>query len=120
MKTAPALKINHITRYAPVNDIVLNFTRFWRFRLAKVKINGAAEGSIMAIIINVHMMKTAIMFAADHTEVIGIISIASGFVMSNAAHARKIHPATDVNTSKLNVTDSVFTRLIKLDSPLFT
>ena len=26
MKTAPALKINHITRYAPVNDIVLNFT----------------------------------------------------------------------------------------------
>ena len=120
MKTAPALKITHITRYAPVNEIVLNFTRFWRFRPAKVKIIGAAEGSIMAIIINDHMKKTAIMFAVDHTEVIGIISIANGFVMSNAAHARKIHPARDVNASKLNVTDSVFTRLIKPDSPLFT
>ena len=74
----------------------------------------------MAIIINNHMMKTAIMFAADHTDVTGIISIARGFVMSNAAHARKIHPASDVHTSKLNVTDSVFTRLIKPDSPLFT
>ena len=71
----------------------------------------------MAIIINDHMMKTAIMFAADHTEVMGIISIARGFVMSNAAHARKIHPASDVTTSRLKVTDSVFTRLIKPDSP---
>ena len=71
----------------------------------------------MAIIINDHMIKTAIMFAADHTEVMGIISMARGFVMSNAAHARKIHPATDVNTSRLKVTDSVFTRLIKPDSP---
>ena len=87
MKTAPALKITHIIRYAPVNEIVQNFIRFWRFRPLKVKIIGAAEGSIMAIIINDHMMKTAIMFAADHTEVIGIISIARGFVMSNAAHA---------------------------------
>ena len=119
MKTAPALKITHITRYAPVNEIVLNFTLFWRFRPAKVKIIGAAEGSIMAIIINDHMMKTAIMFDADHTEVMGIISMARGFVMSNAAHARKIHPATDVNTSRLKVTDSVFTRLIKPDLPLF-
>ena len=100
MVTAPALKITHITRYAPVNDIVLNFIRFWRFRPAKVKIIGAAEGSIMAIIINDLMMKTAIMFAADHTEVIGIISIASGVVMSNAAHARNIHPASDVNISR--------------------
>ena len=70
----------------------------------------------MAIIINDHMMKTAIMFAADHTEVMGIISMARGFVMSNAAHARKIHPASDINTSRLKVTDSVFTRLIKPDS----
>ena len=120
MKTAPALKITHITRYAPVNEIVLNFTRFWRFRPAKVKIIGAAEGSIMAIIINDHMMKTAIMFAADHTEVMGIISMARGFVMYNAAHARKTHPASDVNTSRLKVTDSVFTRLIKPNSRLFT
>ncbi len=120
MKTAPVLKINHITRYAPVNEIVLNFTLFWRFRPAKVKIIGAAEGSIMAIIINDHMMKTAIMFAADHTEVMGIISMARGFVMSNAAHARKIHPASDINTSRLKVTDSVFTRLIKPNSRLFT
>mgnify|MGYP004326824535 CR=1 FL=1 len=74
----------------------------------------------MAIIINDHIMKTAIMFAADHTEVIGIISIASGFVMSNAAHARNIHPTSDVNISRLKVTDSVFTRLKKLDSLLFT
>ena len=74
----------------------------------------------MAIIINDHMIKTAIMFASDHTEVIGIISMARGFVMSNAAHARKIHPARVVNASKLNVTDSVFIRLIKPDSPLFT
>ena len=87
MKTAPALKITHITRYALVNEIVLNFTRFWRFRPANVKIIGVAEGSIMAIIINDHIIKTAIMFAADHTEVIGIISIARGFVMSNAVHA---------------------------------
>ena len=70
----------------------------------------------MAIIINDHMKKTAIMFAVDHTEVIGIISIASGFVMSNAAHARKIHPAIDVNISRLKVTDSVFTRLKNPDS----
>ena len=74
----------------------------------------------MAIIINDHIMKTAIMFAADHNEVIGIISIASGFVMSNAAHARKIHPASDVNISRLKVTDSVFTRLIKPDLWRFT
>ena len=98
----------------------MNLTRFWRFRPAKVKIIGAAEGSIMAIIINDHMMKTAIMFAADHTEVIGIINIARGFFMSNAAHARKIHPASDVTTSRLKVTDSVFTRLIKPNSRLFT
>jgi len=116
MKTAPALKITHITRYAPVNEIVLNFTRFWRFRPAKVKIIGAAEGSIMAIIINDHMIKTAIMFAADHTEVIGIISMARVFFMSNAAQARKIHPASDVTNNRLKVTDSVFTRLIKPDS----
>jgi len=109
MKTAPALKITHITRYAPVNEIVLNFTRFWRFRPANVKIIGAAEGSIMAIIINDHMIKTAIMFAVDHTEDIGIISIARGVVLSNAVHARKIHPASDVTTSRLKVTDSVFT-----------
>ena len=117
MKTAPALKITHITRYAPVNEIVLNFNRFCRFRAANVKIIGMAEGSIMAIIINDHMIKTAIMFAADHTEVIGIISMARGFVMSNAAHAMKIHPVSDVNTSRLKVTDSVFTRLIKPNSP---
>ena len=109
MKTALALKITHITRYAPVNEIVLNFTRFWRFRPAKVKIIGAAEGSIMAIIINDHMIKTAIMFAADHTEVIGIISMARVFFMSNAAQARKIHPASDVTSNRLKVTDSVFT-----------
>ena len=120
INTALVLKKNHITRYAVVNEIVLNFTLFWRFRPAKVKIIGAAEGSIMAIIINDHMMKTAIMFAADHTEVMGIISMARGFVMSNAAHARKIHPASDVNTSRLKVTDSVFIRLIKPNSRLFT
>ena len=120
MKTAPVLKITHITRYAPVNEIVLNFTLFWRFRPAKVKIIGAAEGSIMAIIINDHMMKTAIMFAVDHTEVMGIISMARGFVMFNAAHARKIHPASDINTSRLNVNDSVLARLIKPNSLLFT
>ena len=120
MKTAPALKITHITRYAPVNEIVLNFTRVWRFRPANVKIIGTAEGSIMAIIINDHMIKTAIMFAADHTEVIGIISMARVFVTSNAAHARKIHPASDTTTNRLKVTDSVFTRLINPDSPLFT
>ena len=116
MKTAPVLKINHSTRYAPVNEIVLNFTRCWRFRPAKVKIIGAAEGSIMAIIINDHMIKTAIMFAADHTEVIGIISMVRVFFMFNAAQARKIHPASDVTTNRLKVTDSVFTRLIKSDS----
>ena len=70
----------------------------------------------MAIIINDHMMKTAIMFAADHTEVIGIISMARVFFMSNAAQARKIHPASDVTNNRLKVTDSVFTRLIKPDS----
>ena len=74
----------------------------------------------MAIIINDHMMKTAIKFVADHTEVMGIISMARGFVMSNAAHARKIHPASDVNTRRLKVTDSVFTRLVKPNSRLFT
>ena len=74
----------------------------------------------MAIIINDHMTETAITFAVDHTEVMGIISIARGFVMSNAAHARKIHPASDVNTSRLKVTDSVLARLIKLNSLLFT
>ena len=74
----------------------------------------------MAIIINDHMMKTAIMFAVDHIEVIGIISIARGFVMSNAAHARKTHPAREVKKSRLKVTDSDFTRLIKLDSDLFS
>ena len=118
--TAPTLKIIHITRYAPVNEIVLNFTLFCRFSPAKVKIIGTAEGSIMAIIINDHMMKTAIMFTADHTEVMGIISMAKGFVMSNAAHARKIHPANDINTRRLKVNDSVFTRLIKPNSRLFT
>ena len=81
---------------------------------------GAAEGSIIAIIIIDHMMKTAIKFAADHAEVIGIMSIASGFVMSSAAHARKNHPASDVNISRLKVADSVFIRLKKLDSTLFT
>ena len=70
----------------------------------------------MAIIINDHMMETAIIFAVDHTEVLGIISMARGFVMSNADHARKIHPASDVNTSRLKVTDSVLARLIKPDS----
>ena len=60
------------------------------------------------------------MFAADHTEVMGIISIARGFVMSNAAQARKIHPASDVSTSMLKVTDSVLARLIKPNSLLFT
>ena len=74
----------------------------------------------MAIIINDHIIKTAIMFATNYMEVIGIISIARELVLSNAAHARKIHPARDVNASKLNVTDSVFIRLIKPDSPLFT
>ena len=118
--TEPILKIIHITRYAPVNDIVLNFILLWRLKPAKVKIIGAAEGSIIAIIINDHMMKIAIMFAAVHAEDMGIISNARGFVMSNAAHARKIHPASDVTTSRLKVTDSVFTRLIKPDSPLFT
>ena len=73
----------------------------------------------MATIINDHMMKTAIMFVADQKDVIGIISMARGFVMSNAAHARKIHPASDVTARRLKVTDSVFTRLIKLDSLLF-
>ena len=120
MKIAPVLKINHITRYAPVNEIVLNFTLFWRFRPAKVNIIGTAEGSIMAIIINDQMMETAIIFAVDHTEVMGIISMARGFVMSNAAHARKTHPASDVNTSRLKVTDSVLARLIKPNSLLFT
>ena len=120
MKTAPVLKINHITRYAPVNEIVLNFTLFWRLRPAKVKIIGTAEGSIMAIIINDHMMETAIIFAVDHTEVIGIISMARGFVMSNATHASKIHPDSYVNTNRLKVTDSVLARLIKPNSLLFT
>ena len=69
----------------------------------------------MAIIINDHMMKTAIIFAAHHTEVMGIISVARGFVMSNAAHARKIHPASDVTTSRVKVTDSVFTSCICFD-----
>ena len=119
IKTAPTLKITHITRYAAVNDIVLKFTRIWRFRLAKVKTIGAAEGSIMAIIINDHIMKTAIMFAADHRDDMGIISIARGFVMSNAAHARKTHPTREAKTSRLKVSDSDFTRLIKLDSDLF-
>ena len=120
MKTPPVLKIIHITRYAPVNEIVLNLTLFWRFRPAKVKIIGKAEGSIMAIIINDHMMETAIIFAVDHTEFMGIISMARGFVMSSAAHARKIHPASDVNNRRLKVTDSVLARLIKLNSLLFT
>ena len=70
----------------------------------------------MAIIINDHMMKTAIMFAADHTEVMGIISMAKGFVMSNAAHARKIQPASDTSTSRFSVADSVFARLRKPES----
>ena len=74
----------------------------------------------MAIIINDHMMKIAIMFAAVHMEDMGIISIARGFVMSNAAHARNIHPTREVKISRLKVTDSDFTRLIKLDSDLFT
>ena len=117
--TAPTLKIIHITRYAPVNDIVLNFILFLRLKPAKVKIIGAAEGSIIAIIINDHMMKTAIMFAADHWDDMGIISIAKGFVMSNAAHARNTHPTREVKISRLKVTDSDFTRLIKLDSVLF-
>ena len=118
--TAPMLKIIHITRYAPVNDIVLNFILFWRLKPTKVNIIGAAEGSIIAIIINDHMMKIAIMFAADHREDMGIISIARGFFMSNAAHARNTHPAREVKISRLKVTDSDFTRLIKLDSDLFT
>ena len=120
MKPAPVLKITHFTRYAPVNEIVLNFTLFCRFSPAKVKIIGTAEGSIMAIIINDHMMKTAIMFTADHTEVMGIISMAKGFVMSNAAQASKIHPASDFTTSRLKVTDSFLARLIKPNSLLFT
>ena len=84
MQTAPVLKINHITRYAPVNEIVLNITLFRRSRPAKINIIGTAEGSIMAIIINDHMMKTAIIFAVDHKEFMGIISMARGFVMPNA------------------------------------
>ena len=74
----------------------------------------------MAIIINDHIMKTAIMFTNDHTEVMGIISIARGFVMSNAAHARKIHPVSDVNNRRLKTIDSVLIRPIKEDSLLFT
>ena len=74
----------------------------------------------MAIIINDHMIKTAIMFAADHTEVIGIISMAKVFFMSNADQARKIHPTSDVTNNRLKVTDSVFTRLVKPNSRLFT
>ena len=73
----------------------------------------------MAIIINDHMMKTAIMFAADHTELMGIIIMARGCVMSNAAHARKNHPAKEVKIRRLKVSDSDFARLIKLDSVLF-
>ena len=73
----------------------------------------------MAIIIIDHIMKTAIMFAADHREDIGIISIARGFVMSNAAHARKNHPAREAKIRRLKVSDSDFTRLIKSDSDLF-
>ena len=118
--TAPKLNINHITRFTPVNDIVLNFILFHRLKPAKVKIIGAAEVSIIAIIINDHMMKIAIMFAADHREDMGIISIARGFFMSNAAHARNTHPAREVKISRLKVTDSDFKRLKKLDSDLFT
>ena len=120
MKTAPPLKIIHITRYAPVNEIVLNFTLFCLFKPAKVKIIGAAEGSIMAIIINDHMMKTAIIFAGDHRDDMGTISIARGFFMSNAAHARKSQPAREAKIIRLKVADSDFTRLIKPDSTLFT
>ena len=107
-------------RYAPVKDIVQNFTLLFRFKPAKVMIIGTAEGSIMAIIINDHIMKIEIMFAADHADVIGIISIAIGCDMSNAAQARKIHPKSEVNMSRLKVTDSVFKRLKKLDSLFFT
>ena len=73
----------------------------------------------MAIIISDHMMKTEIILANDHAGVIGIMSFAKGFVMFNADHTRKIHPARDVNTSRLNVTDSDFIRLNKLNSLLF-
>ena len=105
-----------MTKYAPVNEIVRNFSPFLRFKLANIRIIGAADGNIIAIIINDHIMKTAIKFSVVQSEVAGIISMASGFVMSNAAHARKIQPTIDVNTSRLKVTDSAFTRLIKPDS----
>ena len=77
-----------------------NFTLFFRFKPAKVKIIGAAEGSIMAIIINDHIKKIAIIFADDHNEVIGIISFANGCDMSNAAHAKKNQHANDIKTNR--------------------
>ncbi len=64
---------------------------------------GAADGNIMAIIIILHMLKTAITLAKCHSGVIGIISFVSGFELSNTAHIKniqlsKLRPITPATT----------------------
>jgi hypothetical protein len=52
---------------------------------------GAADGSIMAAIMTVHMVNTASQFAIDHADM-GIISCAAGLFMLVAPHSRRSQP----------------------------
>ena len=52
---------------------------------------GAADGSIMAAIMTVHMVNTASQFAIDHAD-IGIISCAAGLCILVAPHSRRSQP----------------------------
>ena len=53
---------------------------------------GAADGSIMAAIMTLHMAKTASQLAGDHAGVMGIINSARGLSMLMALHSRSNHP----------------------------
>ena len=52
---------------------------------------GAADGSIMAAIMTVHMVNTASQFAIDHADM-GIISCAAGLCILVAPHSRRSQP----------------------------
>ena len=62
-----------------------------RFSAAKQRTMIAADGSIMAAIMTVHMVNTASQFAIDHADM-GIISCAAGLCILVAPHSRRSQP----------------------------
>jgi len=57
--------------------------------LKKVSTIGSADGNIIAAIITAHIVKIAEVFGIVHRDESGIVSCATGWLMSTTSHARK-------------------------------